>query len=110
LAGWAPTKSRNELPSILASRDRRSGVAPCGSFDELRRACGHAELFDVVTSDAGVLSREHGCRLDALGLDYVVALEDNRSAVKIPPPRRFRCWARAPPKKRPAVSRETAIA
>ena len=46
-------------------------------FDELRSAYGRAELFDVVTSDAGVLSREHCRKLDALGLGYVVALKDN---------------------------------
>jgi len=46
-------------------------------FDELRTAYARADLFDVVTSDAGVLSREHCRKLDALGLGYVVALKDN---------------------------------
>jgi hypothetical protein len=46
-------------------------------FDELRSAYARADLFDVVTSDAGVLSREHCRKLDGLGLGYVVALKDN---------------------------------
>jgi hypothetical protein len=46
-------------------------------FDELRGAYARAELFDVVTSDAGVLSREHCRKVDQLGLGYVVALKDN---------------------------------
>lgn len=46
-------------------------------FDELRSAYARAELFEVVTSDAGVLSREHCGKLDQLGFGYVVALKDN---------------------------------
>lgn len=46
-------------------------------FDELRAAYARTDLFDVVTSDAGVLSREHCRKLDQLGLGYVVALKDN---------------------------------
>jgi hypothetical protein len=46
-------------------------------FEELRVAYGRAELFDVVMSDAGVLSREHCGKLDALGYGYVVALKSN---------------------------------
>ncbi|MCX5737827.1 MAG: hypothetical protein NTZ61_04900 [Proteobacteria bacterium] len=46
-------------------------------FDELRSAYARADLFDIVTSDAGVLSREHCRKLDEIGLGYVVALKDN---------------------------------
>jgi hypothetical protein len=46
-------------------------------FDELRQAYSRMALFDVVTSDAGVLSREHCGELDALGFGYVVALKGN---------------------------------
>jgi hypothetical protein len=46
-------------------------------FEELRAAYGRAELFEVVMSDAGVLSREHCGKLDALGYGYAVALKGN---------------------------------
>ena len=46
-------------------------------FDELGSAYARADLFDVVTSDAGVLSREHCGKLDALGKGYVLALKNN---------------------------------
>jgi hypothetical protein len=46
-------------------------------FDELCSAYARADLFDVVTSDAGVLSREHCGKLNALGKGYVVALKSN---------------------------------
>ena len=46
-------------------------------FEELRSAYGRAELFDVVMSDAGVLSREHCGKLDGLGYGYAVALKSN---------------------------------
>lgn len=46
-------------------------------FDELCHAYARMSLFDVVTSDAGVLSREHCAELDARGFGYVVALKGN---------------------------------
>jgi len=46
-------------------------------FDEVRQAYSRAALFEVVTSDAGVLSREHCGEIDELGLGYVVALKGN---------------------------------
>ena len=52
-------------------------------FAELCQAYRRAELFEVVTSDAGVLSREHCAKLDALGLGYVVALKDNNPDLEL---------------------------
>ena len=39
-------------------------------FENLRRAYSRADLFELVTSDAGVLSEAHCRKLDALGLGH----------------------------------------
>lgn len=46
-------------------------------FHELCQAYSRLSLFEIVTSDAGVLSREHCGELDARGFGYVVALKGN---------------------------------
>jgi hypothetical protein len=48
-----------------------------GFFEGLLSAYARCDLFEVVTSDAGVISREHAGWLNKLGFGYVVALKDN---------------------------------
>lgn len=52
-------------------------------FDSLETAYRRASLFEVVTSDAGVLSRQHCAKLDKLGYGYVVALKDNNPELEL---------------------------
>jgi len=52
-------------------------------FDSLRQAYSRADLFEVVTSDAGVLSEPHCRKLDQLGYGYVVALKDNNPLLEL---------------------------
>jgi hypothetical protein len=52
-------------------------------FDSLEAAYRRASLFEVVTSDAGVLSRQHCAKLDELGYGYVVALKDNNPELEL---------------------------
>ena len=52
-------------------------------FDALEAAYRRSSLFDVVTSDAGVLSRQHCAKLDRLGYGYVVALKDNNPELEL---------------------------
>ena len=52
-------------------------------FEELLAAYGRSDLFEVVTSDAGVISREHAGWLDGQGYGYVVALKDNNPALEL---------------------------
>lgn len=52
------------------------GYAP-EFVEELCQTYSRMSLFDVVTSDAGVLSREHCGELDQRGFGYVVALKGN---------------------------------
>jgi len=52
-------------------------------FEQLRAAYGRSELFEVVTSDAGVISRKHAGWLDELGYGYVVALKDNNPELEL---------------------------
>ena len=52
-------------------------------FEQLRVAYGRSDLFEVVTSDAGVISREHAGWLDELGYGYVVALKDNNPELEL---------------------------
>jgi hypothetical protein len=51
-------------------------------FDELRKAYRRADLFDVVTTDAGVLSQAHCRKIDSLGIGYVLALKDNNPGLE----------------------------
>jgi hypothetical protein len=52
-------------------------------FDALEAAYRRGSLFEVVTSDAGVLSRKHCAKLDQLGYGYVVALKDNNPELEL---------------------------
>jgi len=52
-------------------------------FDALEAAYRRGSLFEVVTSDAGVLSRNHCAKLDELGYGYVVALKDNNPELEL---------------------------
>ena len=52
-------------------------------FEHVREAYGRSELFEVVTSDAGVLSEAHCRRLAELGYGYVVALKDNNPLLEL---------------------------
>jgi hypothetical protein len=52
-------------------------------FDGLVKAYRRADLFEVVTSDAGVIGREHGAWLDEQGFGYVVALKDNNPDLEL---------------------------
>jgi hypothetical protein len=52
-------------------------------FDNLCAAYGRADLFQVVTSDAGVLNEAHCRKLDELGYGYVVALKDNNPLLEL---------------------------
>jgi len=52
-------------------------------FEQLRAAYGRSDLFEVVTSDAGVISRQHAGWLDELGYGYVVALKDNNPELEL---------------------------
>jgi len=54
-----------------------------GFFEELVAAYGRSDLFQVVTSDAGVISREHAGWLDEQGYGYVVALKDNNPNLEL---------------------------
>lgn len=54
-----------------------------GFFEGLRTAYGKSELFEVVTSDAGVISRQHAGWLDEQGYGYVVALKDNNPELEL---------------------------
>lgn len=52
-------------------------------FSELVASYGRSELFEVVTSDAGVLNREHAGWLDEQGYGYVLALKDNNPTLEL---------------------------
>jgi hypothetical protein len=52
-------------------------------FDALEATYRRSSLFEVVTSDAGVLSRQHCAKLDRLGYGYVVALKDNNPELEL---------------------------
>lgn len=52
-------------------------------FEGLEAAYGRSHLFDVVTTDAGVISREHAAWLDEKGYGYVVALKDNNPELEL---------------------------
>ncbi len=51
-------------------------------FEQLVAAYGRSKMFEVVTSDAGVISREHAAWLDEQGFGYVVALKDNNPTLE----------------------------
>lgn len=46
-------------------------------FEQLLNAYSRSSLFEVVTSDAGVIGREHAAWLDQQGFGYVVAIKGN---------------------------------
>jgi len=54
-----------------------------GFFEQLRTAYGRGEMLEVITSDAGVISREHAGWLDGQGYAYVVALKDNNPLLEL---------------------------
>lgn len=52
-------------------------------FEQLKTAYGRSAMFEVVTTDAGVLNREHCQWLDEQGYGYVMALRGNNPELEL---------------------------
>jgi len=51
------------------------------AFNALLAAYGHGDLFEVVTADAGLTSKENADHVNAANLGYVFAIKDNQPAL-----------------------------